>query len=132
MNIGDVEMSKMKRLPDAEFEIMKVIWKHDPPITTSLLMKQLGEDKEWEAQTLISLLKRLVEREFLRTEKKGKERTYYPLITEETYIKFETGNFMERFHENSFMSLINTLHRGKKLRDADLDDLSSWLKDRDE
>ncbi|WP_128896526.1 BlaI/MecI/CopY family transcriptional regulator [Longirhabdus pacifica] len=125
-------MSKMKRLPDAEFEIMKVIWKHDPPITTSLLMKQLGEDKEWEAQTLISLLKRLVEREFLRTEKKGKERTYYPLITEETYIKFETGNFMERFHENSFMSLINTLHRGKKLRDADLDDLSSWLKDRDE
>lgn len=120
----------MKKLPDAEFEIMQVIWKNEPPITTNMLMEQLGKEKDWKAQTLISLLLRLVERGFLRTEKHGKERTYFPLVTKDEYLKFETGNFIERFHENSFVSLVNTLYDGQKLNDRDLDELSKWLKKR--
>lgn len=73
---------------------------------------------------------RLVERGFLRTEKNGKERTYFPLINKEDYLKFETGDFMERFHGNSFASLITTLYEGKKIKDSDLDELTKWLKDR--
>ena len=34
---------------------------------------------------------RLVERGFLRSEKHGKERTYFPLVSKEDYLKFETG-----------------------------------------
>jgi predicted transcriptional regulator len=74
-------MTTLKRIPDAEFEIMKVIWRNTPPITTNMIMEQLG--KKWRAQTLISLLSRLVERDFLSTEKKGKERTYSPLVAKE-------------------------------------------------
>ena len=29
---------KIKRLPDAEFEIMKVVWTNEPPVTTTNLM----------------------------------------------------------------------------------------------
>lgn len=122
----------MKKLPDAEFEIMQVIWKNTPPVTTNILMEQLGREKKWKAQTLISLLSRLIEREFLRTEKKGKERTYFPLVSKEEYLKFESSNFIERFHENSFISLVNTLYNGKKLDNDDLDELSKWLKKRGE
>lgn len=121
-------MEKMKKIPDAEFEIMQVIWKNEPPITTNLLMEQLGKEKRWKPQTLISLLVRLVKREFLRTEKRGKERLYFPLVTKAEYLKFETSNFIERFHENSFVSLVNTLSAGKKLADSDLDELAKWLK----
>ncbi len=125
-------MTVLKKLPDAEFEIMKVIWENEPPITTNLLMEQLGREKKWKAQTLISLLSRLVERGFLRTEKKGKERTYFPLVNKEEYLKFESSNFMERFHENSFISLVNTLYNGNKLDESDLNELSEWLKKRGE
>ena len=31
-------MEKIKRLPDAEFEIMKVVWTNEPPVTTTNLM----------------------------------------------------------------------------------------------
>lgn len=123
-------MTSIKKLPDAEFEIMKVVWANEPPITTSIIMDHLGNEKEWKAQTVLTLMARLVERGFLRTEKNGKERTYFPLISKEEYLKFETGNFMERFHGNSFASLITTLYEGKKIKDSDLDELSKWLKER--
>ncbi len=123
-------MNEIKKLPDAEFEIMKVVWSNEPPITSSIIMEQLGKEKEWKAQTILTLMVRLVERGFLRTEKNGKERTYYPLISKENYLKFETGDFMERFHGNSFASLITTLYEGKKIKDSDLDELTKWLRNK--
>jgi predicted transcriptional regulator len=117
----------MKKLPDAEFDIMRVVWANDPPITTNIVMRQLGDERKWKAQTVISLMLRLVERGFLRTEKTGKERTYFPLIGREDYLKFETGDFMERFHGNSFASLVATLYDGDKINAADLDLLAKWL-----
>lgn len=123
-------MNTIKKLPDAEFEIMKVVWANEPPITTGIIMEQLGKEKEWKAQTILTLTVRLVERGFLRTEKNGKERTYFPLIGKDDYLKFETGDFMERFHDNSFASLVTTLYDGQKIKDSDLDELAKWLKDR--
>ncbi len=123
-------MKKMKKLPDAEFDIMKVVWANEPPITTSEIMKQLGNEKEWKIQTVVSLMLRLVERGYLRSEKHGKERTYYPLIDKDDYLKFETGNFMYQFHNNSFMNLVNTLYDDAALTDEDIDELLKWAKER--
>lgn len=125
-------MSDLKKLPDAEFEVMKTVWQNEPPITTNMLMEQLGNKKEWRLQTLITLLLRLVDRGFLRTEKNGKERTYYPLVDKEQYLKFETSSFMDRFHNHSIVSLVDTLYDGKELKESDLDELSKWLKKRSE
>lgn len=122
-------MNTIKKLPDAEFEIMKVVWANEPPITTHIIMEQLGKEKEWKPQTIITLMLRLVERGFIRTEKNGKERTYFPLISKEDYLKFETGDFMERFHENSLTSLVATLYDGKRIKESDLDEIAKWLKE---
>ena len=123
-------MATMKRLPDAEFEIMKVVWANEPPITTNIVMQQLGNEREWKAQTTISLMLRLVERGFLRTEKNGKERTYFPLVNKEDYLKFETGNFIRQFHDNSFLSLVNTMYDDKALPDEVIDELLKWVEER--
>ena len=122
----------MKKLPDAEFEVMKKIWQNEPPVTTNILMNQLGNRKGWKLQTLIVLLLRLVDRGFLRSEKDGKERTYYPLVDKEKYLEFETSSFIDRFHDHSIVSLVNTLYDGKELNSSDLDELSRWLKKRED
>lgn len=123
-------MEIMKKLPDAEFDIMQVVWASEPPITSSLVMERLGRRKGWKAQTVLTLLTRLVERGFLRTEKHGKERSYFPLIERADYLRFETGDFMARFHGNSFASLVAALHDGQRLRESDLDELARLLKER--
>lgn len=120
----------MKKLPESEFDIMKIVWANEPPITTNIVMEQLGNEREWKAQTVISLMLRLVERGFLRTEKRGKERIYFPLVGREDYLKFETGNFMKQYHESSFLNLVNTLYDDEALTDADIDELLQWAKER--
>ena len=123
-------MNIMEILPNAEFEIMKVVWANEPPITTNIIMEQLGKKKKWKPQTIITLLSRLTKRGFVKTEKDGKILKYFPLVPKEKYIKFETDDFMKRFHENSFVSLINTLYDNKTLKDSDFDKLIELLEEK--
>ena len=123
-------MNNLKKLPDAEFEVMKVVWANEPPITTTEIMKQLGNERNWKIQSLVSFMLRLTERGFLRSEKHGKERTYYPLVSQEEYRKFETGNYAKQYHNGSFLDLVTTLYDDKTLSDEDIDELYQWVKKR--
>jgi predicted transcriptional regulator len=128
--IGDDKLKELRKLPEAEFEVMQSIWNMSPPITTNMLMDTIGSEKGWKLQTLIVLLMRLVDRGFLRTEKVAKERTYYPEVEKEDYLRFETDNFVNRFHNHSIVNLINTLYDGDGIKNSELDELSNWLKER--
>ncbi|MCL2159104.1 MAG: BlaI/MecI/CopY family transcriptional regulator [Oscillospiraceae bacterium] len=119
----------LKKLPEAEFDIMKAVWSLETPITASKVMQKL-QDKNWVVQSAITLLMRLVGRGFLRTEKNGNERIYYPLVAREDYLSFETGNFIKQYHGNSFINLVNTLDIDKALSDKDIDELVEWVKER--
>lgn len=100
--------------------------------TTTTLMNQLGNEKGWKLQTLVSLLNRLTERGFLRSEKLGKERTYYPSVKQEDYIQYETALFVERYHHNSLFQLVNAFSGNNKLSEEEINELSSWLKNQEE
>jgi len=118
----------MKRLPEAEFQVMKAIWTYEPPITSSRVMRYLSGEKSWPIQSVVTLLGRLVEKGFLRSEKKGKERSYYPLVSKEDYLQFETGNFVKQYHENSLISLLSAFYHDRELSDGDLNDLQEWIR----
>ena len=122
----------MKKLPDAEFEVMQIIWKNEPPITTNMIMQQLENEREWKVQTMITLLNRLIDRGFVSTEKNGKERTYFPIIQENDYLQFETNNFIKRFYKNSITNLVATLVDGNKLKDSDIEELTRLLEEKRE
>ncbi|WP_246240893.1 BlaI/MecI/CopY family transcriptional regulator [Anaerocolumna sedimenticola] len=122
----------LTKLPETEFEVMSAVWKNTPPITTAMLMNQLGNEKGWKLQTLITLLNRLTERGFLHSEKTGKERTYYPCIKQEDYIQYETNLFVERYHANSLFQLVSAFTGNNKLSKAEIDELNTWLKNQEE
>ena len=124
-------VSNLKRLPDSEFEIMKVIWRSPSPITTMQIVDKLAKEKKWKPQTVLTMLVRLVEKEFLTSGKNGRERNYTPVISEIDYMQVETGDFMSRYRGNSVGSLIKTMYDGKDITDSDLADLKSWLQDRE-
>ncbi|MCL1990556.1 MAG: BlaI/MecI/CopY family transcriptional regulator [Defluviitaleaceae bacterium] len=121
-------MSNIKRLPDAEFEIMRIIWHHPTPITTMQIVDKLGEEKKWKPQTVLTMLVRLVEKNFLTSGKNGRERNYTPVISETDYMQIETGDFISRYRGNSVGSLIKTMYDGKNITDSDLEELKLWLK----
>jgi predicted transcriptional regulator len=120
-------MGKIKKLPDAEFEIMKVIWRSNTSqITTLQIIAALGEDNR-KPQTVLTLLVRLIERGFLSSEKIGKERTYTPIVDEQDYLRTETETFIEKYHQNSLLGLVKTLYNGKNLSDEEIGELRKLL-----
>ena len=123
-------MENLRKLSDAEFEVMKVVWANDPPISTTDIMKLLGNEKKWKIQSLVSFMVRLTEKGFLRSEKHGRERAYYPMISMAEYRKFETGHVVKQFHGNSFLKLVANLYDDESLSDKDMDELLEWAKSR--
>ena len=122
----------IKRLPDAEFEVMKVIWNNNmPPVTTSQIMENLESNKNWKPQTVLTMLVRLIEKGFLKSERVGRERNYTPAIQEQDYMQIETGDFMKRYRGNSVGSLVKTMYDGQNLAQEDLQELKEWLAEKD-
>ena len=120
----------IKKLPDAEFEIMKAIWHSDEPITSSVLtekLKFLLPEKDWKQQTVLTMLVRLEKKGFLKSEKNGKERNYYTAVSEEEYICIEAENFRKRFSGGKFSGLVKALYSNEKLSQDEIDELKEWI-----
>ena len=122
-------MKPGKKLPDAEFELMRIVWQNTSPMSTNQIIACLDTDNTWKPQTVLTLLVRLIEKGFLESEKKGKERIYSPLISREKYLSAETERFFDKLHGNSIRSLVSTLYDGKKLSDEEIADLRDWLEE---
>jgi predicted transcriptional regulator len=125
-------MKPFKRLPDAEFEVMRIAWQLDPPVSTLQIMSKLGTDNTWKPPTVLTLLGRLIEKGFLSTAKAGKERTYTPLISQSEYMRIETGSYIDRLNENSALGIVTALYDGKKLSGQEIADLRNWLNEQGE
>ena len=119
-----------KRLPDAEFTVMKVIWNLASPITTNKITNKLA-DNTWKPQTLLTVLKRLSEKGFLNIIKDGKEHQYEVLIKEDEYLEIETGSFLKRYAGNSIGALVKTLYSEGDLTEDDINELRDILEQKE-
>lgn len=119
--------TSIKRLPDGEFTILKVIWQLPNPTTSAQIMEKLGEDNHWKPQTLLTILARLTEKGFLESVRKGRERQYTAIISEDEYLEVETSDFLKRYSGHSMGGLVKTLFSSNSLSDNELDELRSLL-----
>ncbi|MCL1820986.1 MAG: BlaI/MecI/CopY family transcriptional regulator [Oscillospiraceae bacterium] len=119
-------MSK-QRLPDAELEIMKIIWRNGEGTTSAYIMEKLEGKKEWAVTTVLNFLARLADRGFVTVSKNGKTNIYSPIIEEEEYLKTESKSFLERLHGNSVKSLVASLYGGNAISNDDLEELKRYI-----
>lgn len=124
----DRKIDYTKKLPDAEYEVMQAIWGGEPPLNTAYLMEKVGRGRGWKAPTLISFLVRLEDRGYITSYKQGKERYYLPLADREQYLRTVTEQFIQQYHDGSFVRMMDALYKEKKLSEADIDELLQWLK----
>ena len=70
-------MSKLPQISEAEFEVMKVIWKY-APISTNEVTEKLTQTTDWSPKTIQTMLKRLVTKKALTYEKQKQSLCIYP------------------------------------------------------
>ena len=71
---------RIRRLPDAEQEVMQAIWACAAPVARIDIEEILFQEHPMAMTTLLTLLTRLSEKGFISIEKSGRRSYYTPLI----------------------------------------------------
>lgn len=119
----------VKKLGEAELEIMQVIWKADAPITSSFILKELQERRKWQLSTLMTSLSRLVDKGFISCDRTTGNNLYSSIISENDFKAKESKNFLEKLYNNSIQNMVATLYSNKAINDSDMNELRKFLDD---
>ena len=86
----------IRRLPDAEQEVMQAIWACTAPVPRTDIEKILFPEHPMAMTTLLTMLTRLAEKGFISIEKQGRRSLYTPLISQEDYLAAQSKTFFEK------------------------------------
>lgn len=120
-------MGSKYKVSESELEVLKILWKKQSA-TSSEVVKELEEIKDWKPKTIQTLINRLVTKEYINVDKTNKKAyIYMPNISESEYKKDANESFLEKLYSGSVNMLISTFIKEKKLSKQDLDELKNMI-----
>lgn len=120
-------MSTVKQtITDSEYQIMRILWKAEKKMTVADVVKEL-DGNDWTASTVSTFLQRLLKKEVIACDKKGKTNLYYPQLKQSEYDLSETENFLSKIYKGSVKNLVAALYENKKLSNEDMSDLKKMF-----
>jgi len=118
----------MKTLTRAEEQIMQTIWKLDKAFLREIL-DELPSPKPHN-NTVATILKILVEKEFVGVTVFGRTHQYFPLVSKDAYSKTTMKTFVKGYFEGSFSNAVSFMVKENNLSIDDLEMLLKQLKKR--
>lgn len=119
-------MAVLPQISEAEFEVMKLVWKY-APISTNEITERLTKTTTWSPKTIQTLIKRLVTKGALTYEKQSRVFVYTPLVDETEYIGQESSSFLNRYYDGDITAMLSTYIKNDKLTESEIDTLRSLL-----
>jgi predicted transcriptional regulator len=116
----------MKTLTKAEEQIMQIIWSLDRAFLRDI-MEAMPEPKPHQ-NTVATLLKILVDKEFVGIQVYGRMHQYYPLVSKDAYSQSTMKTLVEGYFEGSFTNAVSFMVREKEISVDDLELLLKQLK----
>lgn len=124
-------MNNIRQVSDAEFELMKIIWKKEGVALYAQIIEELElEEKKWKKNTILVLLSRLVEKGLLSTNKVGHRNKYIALFSEKEYLASQTKMFLDKMYEGNAKNLVSTLVQQDFLTSDDYEQIKKYWKDK--
>lgn len=119
--------NKLKKLGEAELEIMQVIWNNGNPVTSNYILKELQERRSWQLSTLMTSLARLVDKGFISCDRSTGRNLYTSIISENEYKTGASKHFLEKLYNNSLQNMITALYQSKEITSSDIEELRHFL-----
>lgn len=99
----------IRRLPEAEQEVMQAIWACAAPVARTDIEKILFKTHPMAVTTLLTLLTRLGEKGFITIEKNGRRSYYTPRVSREEYLASQSRTFFEKLCGKNVSVFANAL-----------------------
>lgn len=119
-------MTDAMRISEAEWRVCRVLWKHSP-LTANEIVLALAEEIEWNPRTVKTLLNRLVKKNVLGYENRGREYHYFPLLGEEECVQAHTQSFVKRVFDGAAGAMVATFIENQQLTSKEITELKALL-----
>ena len=120
-------MKGTPKISEAEWEVMRVLW-NESPLTANKIVEKLTASTHWKATTIRTLVNRLVEKNVLGYDKKGREYHYYPLVEEADCIRAESHSFLRRVYRGALTPILSAFMENEELSSEDAEELKRILR----
>ncbi len=116
-----------QQISDSELELMKIIWGNGGTALYAQIMEALSKKgRTWQKNTIITLLSRLVDKGFLKTNKIGRRNQYTAIVSESDYQTAQTQTLLDKLYEGSAKGLVSTLIEKELLSTEDYEELKQF------
>lgn len=116
----------MKPLTKAEEQVMQVLWKLDNPFLRDVI--DAMPNPKPHQNTIATLLKILVEKEFVGITVMGRQHQYYPLVSKDEYSKRTIKQIVKGYFEGSFSNVVSFMVKENNISIEELESLLQQIK----
>jgi BlaI family transcriptional regulator, penicillinase repressor len=122
-------MNESPHITEAESEVMKLLWQKEP-LSANEIISKLTQQMQWSDQTIKTFLNRLHKKNAIRFEKSGRNYLYYPLVSQDEYLKAENRSFLDRVYNGAVGLLCAKFLQEEQLSDKDIEELQQILENK--
>jgi BlaI family transcriptional regulator, penicillinase repressor len=119
-------MTRTPKISDAEWAVMEEIWRQYP-ITALEVVQKLGPSRQWQDQTIRTMLRRLIDKGALKYKAEGKVFYYEPAVSREQCVRVESRSFVERVFGGAAKPLLVQMVQDADLSREDIAELKRLL-----
>ncbi len=115
---------KLKELTKAEEQVMQVLWKIEKGFAKEIIENIEYSDKKPAYNTILTILRILVDKGFVKYKVYGKSFEYYPTCSKDEYSRFSLNSIMSKYFQNSPKSMMSFFVKDQGI---DLEELQQFL-----
>lgn len=117
----------LQQISESELTLMKIIWKNGGAALYSRITDELErESSPWKKNTVLTLLSRLIEKQYLKIRKIGRRNEYIALVSEPEYQTAQTRSFLNRVYSGNVKNLVSTLLRQDILSEDEMAEVERY------
>lgn len=116
-----------ERISDAEHAVMEVLW-DESPLTAQDVAERVDPDRGWSANTVKTLLARLLAKNAITHEEDGRRYLYRPAVQRGDYVAGESRRLIDRLFGGKLTPLVAHLAERDELSAQDIAEIETLLK----
>lgn len=116
-----------EKISEAELVVMEALWEQSP-LTANDVADRVTDARDWSAQTVKTLLSRLMAKDVIAADQDGRRFLYRPMVAREDYVASESGRLVNRLFGGRVSPLVAQLASQDQLTEDDIAELEAILK----
>ena len=118
---------KSSTLTAHELELMKIVWRHDEPVTVRDVYEELRARRAVAYTTVMTNMKTLEQKGYLKTTLQDRAHLYRPAKPKQQVVGAMVRDFVDRVFNGSARPLVLHLLEDDQLSESDLRDITRMM-----